>query len=62
MSRCMPWPLAVLCWLDIRLHGEHTCNAGLACRAHDSVMIWWWKAFPAAEYRFNRKHLGAGQP
>jgi hypothetical protein len=40
--RCMPWPLAVLCWLDNR-KGPHDETAGLACRAHDTAMRFWWK-------------------
>lgn len=54
--RCMPWPLAVLCWLD-NLYGPHSETAGLFCRAHDAVMVCWWKWFPAWEARFSRRLL-----
>jgi len=56
--RCMPWPLAVLCWLDNR-KGPHDETAGMACRAHDTAMRCWWKCFPGSERRFNRKWLKA---
>lgn len=54
----MPWPLAVLCWLDNRMH-DHAHGPGLACKAHDKVMIAWWKMLPRGESKFNKDHLGA---
>ena len=42
--RCMPWPLAVLCWLDDRWHEHHDDGPEawrLSCRAHDRVMRVW---------------------
>jgi hypothetical protein len=36
MMRCLPWPLAVLCWLDNR-YGPHEDTAGPWCRVHDAV-------------------------
>jgi hypothetical protein len=40
----MPWPLAVLCWLDNR-KGPHSETAGLACRAHDLAAHWCMRAW-----------------
>ena len=44
--RCMPWPLAVLCWLDNRGHaarGDGPEGSVLACRAHDKTLALWRK-------------------
>jgi hypothetical protein len=58
----MPWPLALACLIDDAGHERNRDggeSARLACRAHDAVMIAWWKLLPRSERRFNRRHLGA---
>jgi hypothetical protein len=42
--RCMPWPLAVLCWLDNRAHdrrGGGPDGSDLLCQAHDGMLSLW---------------------
>ena len=44
-DRCMPWPLALLCWLDNRAHDR--CGSAVGdeskrlCRAHDAALSAW---------------------
>lgn len=45
LMRCLPWPLAVLCWADNRAHGRQGWDepAGFSCRAHDLALhAWVW--------------------
>ena len=56
--RCMPWPLAVFCWLDDISHARHRDGSEatrLACRAHDRVMTAWWHLLPRSEAKFDRR-------